>query len=144
MRSLARSTAITRSGTPQKPSTNRTTDSPSARAAMGPHHHQVWPLTHFSLLTFCKLSLICLEDTTVHTLFVPPSNSFTSVSDLLEAFEQTLRPSWAVNLDWCVASGIQNLHGHRKVCCARRGDPRTQLTTSDEPCLCVCKNYTFI
>ena len=130
-RSLALSTATTRSGTPLKPSTNRTTDSPSARAAMGPHHHQVWPITHFSLLTFCKLSLICLEDTTVHTLFVPQQLLYLGLRPLKVFFEQTLRPSRAVNLDWCVASGIQKLHGHRKVCCTWLGYPRTQLIISN-------------
>ena len=88
----------------------------------GSKDDQVWSLAHFLFLyPFCKKSLICLagKSMTRETLFssVPPSNSLVSVSD--------------PRLASCVASRTTEIQGHRQVCRARRGGPRTLSTTTD-------------
>ena len=85
---------------------------------------QVWPSTQFFLFPCCKKSLICLEGKSMtprrgNILFysVFPCNSFVSVSD----------PRLASS----VASGTADIQGRRQVWRARRGGPRTALTTAD-------------
>ena len=67
------------------------------------------------------------------TLFssVPPSNSLVSVSDPRRAFWADTAPFSGPRLASCVASGTTEIQGHRQVCRARRGGPRTPSTTTD-------------
>ena len=62
---------------------------------------------------------------------VPPSNSLVSVSDPRRAFWADTAPFSGPRLASCVASGTTEIQGHRQVCRARRGGPRTPSTTTD-------------
>ena len=65
------------------------------------------------------------------TLFssVPPSNSLVSVLDLRRAFWADTASFSGPRLASCVVSGATEIQGHRQVCRARRGGPRTLSTT---------------
>ena len=75
-------------------------------------------------------------------LFLPAAPS--PPSRTLEGlFELTRRPSRALNLASCVASGTTEIQGHRQVCRARRGGPRTPPTTTDANIVRLLKTYIF-
>ena len=67
------------------------------------------------------------------TLFssIPPSSSLISVSDPRRAFWADTAPFSGPRLASCVASGTTEIQGHRQVCRARRGGPRTLSLTTD-------------
>ena len=69
---------------------------------------------------------------------VPPSNSLVSVSDPWRAYWADTPPFKGPRLASCVASGTSEIQGHRQVCRARRGGPRTLSTTTGAQTLIVC------
>ena len=66
------------------------------------------------------------------TLFsvVPPSNSLVSVLDPWRAFWADMAPFKGPHLASCIASRTSEIQGHREVCLARHGGPRTPSTTA--------------
>ena len=77
-----------------------------------------------SITPFWKKSLFFFSS-------VPPSNSLVSFSDPRRAFWADTAPFSGPRLASCVASGTTEIQGHRQVCRARRGGPRTPSTTTD-------------
>ena len=112
-----------------------------AKARNSAVSHQVWSLTTLLNLLFIwreqvNKSLNCLSANqwllARETIFssLPPSNSLVSISDPRRAFWADTAPFSGPRIA-CVASGTTEIQGHRQVCRARRGGPRTPSITTD-------------